>query len=311
MKKRRWYHTRLGFAILGLALLVALGVMWFPSVGSHSPSPRRLCGSHLRQIGCACRMYAMDHSGAFPTNLWVLVPDYVGSGELFICPAAGKRPADVPQGEQRTDFVIVPHLITNHPGNVALAFCPPGNHGGAGGHILFVDGSVQWFELADFSNVLERGRTACGDPAGREPMFLCLERDLKSRYPSAKIESSYSPSGHGIMLQCWHNARVVFSGDIGRTEVDPNGFHLFVTVQLRDLTRAPGDVRHEAATAGPGDSRKTSFVILLSDSERELLAAVVYGPLVQTTELATIGACVRSAAKRHDAGWNRPGDDEP
>lgn len=150
---------KLRYVIFGVALLVVIAIMLFPSVGTRGRGrpPVSRCMSALHQIGLACQMYAEDHSGEFPSNFWAMAPDYGGNPKAYICPASGNTPGDISRVDQWTDFVFIPHLCSSHPSNTVLASCPPNNHDGAGGNILFVDGSVCWYNAQEFTNVLKRG----------------------------------------------------------------------------------------------------------------------------------------------------------
>ena len=47
---------------------------------------------------------------------------------------------------ERTDYIYVTGLSEATPPEQVLVYCPPENHGGRGGNILFCDGHVEWFE---------------------------------------------------------------------------------------------------------------------------------------------------------------------
>ena len=42
--------------------------------------------SNAKQLGVACKLYALDHDGDYPPNLLELYPDYLATKELFPCP---------------------------------------------------------------------------------------------------------------------------------------------------------------------------------------------------------------------------------
>jgi hypothetical protein len=76
-RRGRW---RLG--ILLAALLLVGGVTFH-----QTRSPRHDDGAtknlrSLKQIGIACKLYAMDHEGAFPPSIRALEPDYLSSVAL-------------------------------------------------------------------------------------------------------------------------------------------------------------------------------------------------------------------------------------
>lgn len=48
------------------------------------------CLSNAKQIGTGCKLYAMDHKGAFPNDLNELIPDYLPDRGVFSSPLAPK-----------------------------------------------------------------------------------------------------------------------------------------------------------------------------------------------------------------------------
>lgn len=48
--------------------------------------------SHAKQIGIACKLYALDNNGKFPPSLEALVPDYLPDAKLFVSPFAPEVP---------------------------------------------------------------------------------------------------------------------------------------------------------------------------------------------------------------------------
>jgi hypothetical protein len=47
--------------------------------------------SNARQLGLACKIYSMDHGGAYPPSLTDVYPDYVGVKTIFVCPLCPKE----------------------------------------------------------------------------------------------------------------------------------------------------------------------------------------------------------------------------
>jgi hypothetical protein len=48
--------------------------------------------STAKQIGTACRLYAVDNDGKFPPNLEALVPDYLPDAKSLVSPFAPNEP---------------------------------------------------------------------------------------------------------------------------------------------------------------------------------------------------------------------------
>ena len=75
----------ISFAALPLLAGIALPV--FGAIQAKSKQTQSLYNGH--QIAIACRTYANDHNGAFPEALEELVPKYVATPKVFICPISG------------------------------------------------------------------------------------------------------------------------------------------------------------------------------------------------------------------------------
>lgn len=60
------------------------------TAGGAKNSKATRCLSNAKQIGTACKLYAMDHRGAFPNDLNELIPDYLPDRKVFSSPLAPK-----------------------------------------------------------------------------------------------------------------------------------------------------------------------------------------------------------------------------
>lgn len=148
--------------VVGAALVVSLGLL---SCRDRSHVAPYRCLNNLKQIGIACRMYAQDHGGLFPTNFVSLSP-YVGSNAvaLYRCPWSPtlKRPGSMETVDQWTEYRMVQGLTTNSPPGQPNVFCIPENHKGEGWNVLYVDGHVEWANMpgfAAFANEIAAGAT--------------------------------------------------------------------------------------------------------------------------------------------------------
>jgi hypothetical protein len=74
-------------ALIPIAILAGLALPVFSNVQTRGLEIKSL--SNAKQIGTACKIYAMDHKGAFPKTLEELVPDYLPDRSVFICPLSG------------------------------------------------------------------------------------------------------------------------------------------------------------------------------------------------------------------------------
>ena len=123
------------------------------------------CAENLRKLHMVFTLYANEHDGAFPEAagarssdevLASLVPRYTSDRTFFSCPATG-------HSDGRADFAVVTGLRKDSPAALlasdaqlnaepkrqgAKIFADAegtrgGNHGGAGGNLLFTDGHVE------------------------------------------------------------------------------------------------------------------------------------------------------------------------
>ncbi len=135
------------------ALFVILAILAGMCPCSFSCSKERArrskCTANLSQIGKALKMCSMDHADRFPATFLELT-NYVGSfPKLFICPSSDHRVGAMTNVNEWTDYAYVSGLTEADPSDGVSAFCPPENHDGDGGNVLFVDGSVQWVAASD------------------------------------------------------------------------------------------------------------------------------------------------------------------
>ena len=70
-----------------LALISMLAGLLFPVIArSRRRAREAVCISNMRQIGMAFHMYQQDYDGGRPLQLYYLVPTYISSSSLLICP---------------------------------------------------------------------------------------------------------------------------------------------------------------------------------------------------------------------------------
>ncbi len=76
----------LGLILLPLiiALLAVIAFPVFASVQERAKEVKSMTNG--KQIATACRLYAVDHKGAFPNKLEELVPEYLPDPKVLTCP---------------------------------------------------------------------------------------------------------------------------------------------------------------------------------------------------------------------------------
>jgi prepilin-type N-terminal cleavage/methylation domain-containing protein len=183
MKAQPTYNTRRGFTLIELLIVVAiigiLAGLLLPAIMMAQEKGRRAqCLNNLSQFGKMIIMYGMDHDGRCPSNLVALAE---GGGviepESLKCRSDRWRtvaPAITDITEATADTHCSYNLVTRgidgaplgsmSAGNTMLA-CDKdgergnvtakgfgGNHGGAGGNVLRMDGAARWVEKANWSS---------------------------------------------------------------------------------------------------------------------------------------------------------------
>ncbi len=158
-----------GFSLVELLVAMFIGVVLYALVvGPSREHVRRQkladCAENLRKLHMVLTLYANEHDGAFPVAagarssdeiLASLVPRYTSDRTFFSCPATGHG--------GHTDFAVVTGLRKDSPVSLlasdaqvnaepklrgAKIFADTegargGNHGAAGGNLLFTDGHVE------------------------------------------------------------------------------------------------------------------------------------------------------------------------
>ncbi len=110
-------------------------------------SARAACACNLQAISIAMMNYVAQ-KGAFPLDFQTLIDSGLAKKRLFHCPASDARVGDL-----SACYVYIPVEGTSKdPGNV-LVYERPECHDAKGGHVLFVNGRVEF--LQPYSQVVE------------------------------------------------------------------------------------------------------------------------------------------------------------
>ncbi len=70
-----------------IAILAGIALPVFKEVQVHAKQTQSF--AHAKDIALACRLYAEEHDGSFPKTLEELVPEFLPSRDIFICPLTG------------------------------------------------------------------------------------------------------------------------------------------------------------------------------------------------------------------------------
>jgi prepilin-type processing-associated H-X9-DG protein len=114
------------------------------------------CPSHLRQIGQAIQLYAMDNAGQYPPDLPTVLRTQNFSADGFICPNSPDRPAEGDTPQQQAAQLLQGHCSYIYVGrgfttrtnpDCVVGFEDPANHDLEGSTVLFADGHVEFLML--------------------------------------------------------------------------------------------------------------------------------------------------------------------
>lgn len=139
--------------ICGAFLLLAFLLM--PSESYPREAAQRVnCASHMRQIGQAILLYAMDNQGQFPPRLEEAFLTQQISAVIFVCPSSSDTEA--PGGTlqaQAANLSTPGHMsyvylgkgmTTTTKADAIVLYEPLTNHGNDGANFLFADGHVEF-----------------------------------------------------------------------------------------------------------------------------------------------------------------------
>jgi hypothetical protein len=149
-----------GVVVGGVVVVVLLLVLLLPEGAFGVPRTwalRTACSGNLHDIGMALHAYAGDYDGIFPPELAPLHPNYFASNLGYECPSR----------RGKVGYIYVAGLRTADPLSCVLAFDRPGNHGKAGGNVMFIGARAQWMTEAELQKALAETR-AEAKKKGRE-----------------------------------------------------------------------------------------------------------------------------------------------
>ena len=107
------------------------------------------CISNAKQLALACKVYARDFNGKYPTKLQELVPDYIGDVNIFELPH-GNAPRfngnviEFCRDIRASDFQLLGGNDTDPPAKVIVRSKSAVSHGR--GIVIFADGRVDFIK---------------------------------------------------------------------------------------------------------------------------------------------------------------------
>ncbi len=126
--------------VCGVSLLRAVHTAWGKML-------RLDCGYNLHELALACREYAAEHGGRYPSR-WVDL-NFTGENsnwaKLLRCPQTYHDIGTWTQVDLWADYRLIPGRSTSDAPTTILALEPLGNHASAGANVLFVDGATAWW----------------------------------------------------------------------------------------------------------------------------------------------------------------------
>jgi len=162
-----------GFAITGIVVPVVAAVFMLPlMLGITMPAlvrtkhlaQRMACGTNMRNLGIAMRMYADDHDDKFPTgSKWcdLMIERSAVDRMIFKCGGATEGPCNYAMNENvaepgpsnQSDLVL---LFETHPGWNQVGgpeILTTENHRGEGCNVLFVDSHVEFVKTQELNRL--------------------------------------------------------------------------------------------------------------------------------------------------------------
>jgi hypothetical protein len=111
---------------------------------SRERSKRAICSSNIVCILSSCKIYANEHSDAYPPALHTLIESGDITAAVLVCPSSGKKESDI-EADAEACYVYIPGQGLNDDPMDVIAYEREDNHGGEGAHVVFNDGRVEFF----------------------------------------------------------------------------------------------------------------------------------------------------------------------
>ncbi len=150
-------RPKIAASIAGVVTLFLLAVFIAGVARARPLAIRRACQSNLHCFDLALSAYCYPPRDFYPTTLWS-IGEYDVSPLMFICPGHYDLPDTVHLSmsniSQYADLIYVAGLGPDCPADVPVILCPPINHNGKGGNVLFGDHRTRWMPAKEFDRVM-------------------------------------------------------------------------------------------------------------------------------------------------------------
>ncbi|MFO8011956.1 MAG: DUF4190 domain-containing protein [Phycisphaerae bacterium] len=154
-----------GSAVAGIVLAflgLAVAGLWANTIiGALEEANRAACRSNVIQISHACLRFAKAHDGTMPDSLATLCKEDPYLTNMLWCPSTGHWDPAPENVDAQADYIYAGaghHIHEAEPSTIPILWDRPGNHGGKGGNVAYLDGHVQWREEVPAFVASERAR---------------------------------------------------------------------------------------------------------------------------------------------------------
>jgi hypothetical protein len=182
-------------AFIPAGLLLVAAVVWAgiltPSTRPTRTSTRSPCLNNIRQIGLACKQYAVDNDEKFPNSFRDLIPgDYLRICKIYICPSDEnykliQKRLDENSVDELSSYVLVRGLTEAVDSDTPLIVEKPHLHQNQGGHVFFVGGQAGFQRGEEFETMcrfaLKQNRNQEMNPSAGPIDFQKFRRDSSLR----------------------------------------------------------------------------------------------------------------------------------
>ena len=135
---------------------------------SSAPPPTSGCSTNMMAIWWKMREWEGD-GDRFPLSLDVLTD---APPALFVCPSSGHHSGALTNVDAWTDYIYVPGAQDWMRLDLAVLICPPENHGGKYGHVVFGGGWVKQLPAAEVRALIKE--PWCRPTDGRKNIRIYL-----------------------------------------------------------------------------------------------------------------------------------------